>query len=82
MVAICDHLRALLGSELEAKTLEAIAITAYLFVEPLGGHSVELGEIGVDHYFVSPHDDNAAGNFIRAIREKRALRGHLVKNAT
>src|SRR5258706_1504343 len=54
----------------------AVAVAAHLLVEPLGGHAVERGEIGVDHDLVAAHDGDMPGDLDGGGREKGAVLGH------
>ena len=41
---------------------KAFPVTPDLLVQPLGGHAIERGEVGVDHDLVAADDENALGD--------------------
>lgn len=55
----------LLGGELEEKIRrEALAITADLLVQALGGDAVERGELGVEQHAMTAQDEDGAGDVL------------------
>lgn len=73
MVAICDHLVALGAADLEDEIDgKALGVALDLLVQPLGGHVVERGEVGVDHDFVAADDEDLPGD-ARGDDERRSF---------
>lgn len=60
VVAICDHLVALeLEDKIDGKARD---VALDLLVQPLSGHAVERGEVGVYHDPVAADDENLPGD--------------------
>jgi hypothetical protein len=60
VVAICDHLLFLFHLQPEHEIVrKTVPVAFHLFVEPLRGHSVQLGQVRVEHDLVSSNEQNA-----------------------
>jgi len=61
VVAICDHLGLLSGSELKQEvSREALPVAFDLFVKPLGFHAIQRGQVHIDHHPQATNDLDTA----------------------
>ena len=80
VVAICNHLGFLFGGDLEHEIFRepvavAVAVAVDLLVQPLGGNSVKLGQVGVEHNPLAAKPQDSVFDF--SDRDQRSFLLHL-----